>query len=95
MTFKPERFLDRSFSAYEFWPFGEGPRKCLGMPLALIELKLVIATVIQSWNLEVPELNSWLPERRGALVGPPDALKLRILGRCSPVSKQSHSSSAA
>ncbi|MEA5423863.1 cytochrome P450 [Synechococcus sp. CCY9202] len=48
LSFRPERFLEKTFSPYEFWPFGEGPRKCLGMSLALIEMKLVIAQVIRS-----------------------------------------------
>ena len=34
--FKPERFLERKFSAYEFLPFGGGTRTCIGAALAFI-----------------------------------------------------------
>ncbi|MGL6343786.1 MAG: cytochrome P450, partial [Waterburya sp.] len=36
--FRPERFLEREFSAYEFFPFGGGKRRCIGEALAKLEL---------------------------------------------------------
>lgn len=41
--FKPERFLERQFSPYEYLPFGGGNRRCIGMAFALFEMKLVLA----------------------------------------------------
>lgn len=32
--FKPERFIEREFSPYEFLPFGGGIRSCIGANLA-------------------------------------------------------------
>ncbi len=37
--FKPERFLERQYSPYEFLPFGGGVRRCLGEALASYEMK--------------------------------------------------------
>lgn len=39
--FKPERFLERQYSPYEYLPFGGGNRRCIGAALALLEMKLV------------------------------------------------------
>ncbi len=36
--FKPERFLERQFSPYEYLPFGGGNRRCIGAAFALFEL---------------------------------------------------------
>lgn len=51
--FDPERFLRRRFSAFEFIPFGGGPRRCLGAAMALYETKLVLATVLRSYRLRL------------------------------------------
>ena len=50
--FRPERFLERQFAPYEFLPFGGGHRYCIGSALAMMELKLSIATLltILSWR---------------------------------------------
>ncbi|HBB30299.1 MAG TPA: hypothetical protein DC064_00210, partial [Cyanobacteria bacterium UBA9273] len=42
--FKPERFLERQFSPYEYFPFGGSNRRCVGFALAQLEMKLVLAT---------------------------------------------------
>jgi cytochrome P450 len=42
--FKPERFLNRQFSPFEFMPFGGGARRCIGEALALFEMKLVLVS---------------------------------------------------
>ncbi|MET0114640.1 MAG: cytochrome P450, partial [Limnospira maxima] len=36
--FRPERFLERRFSPYEYFPFGGGSRSCIGMALSLFEI---------------------------------------------------------
>lgn len=44
--FRPERFLDRRYSPFEFAPFGGGHRRCIGATLADYELRIVLATVV-------------------------------------------------
>ncbi len=51
--FKPERFLEQEFSPYEFFPFGGGKRRCIGEALAQLEMKLVLATIISQYELEL------------------------------------------
>jgi cytochrome P450 len=61
-TFDPGRWLtgrDGSYSAtpqtrHAFFPFGGGPRMCIGNTFAQMEVALVLATVAQSWDLERP-----------------------------------------
>jgi cytochrome P450 family 135 len=58
--FRPERFLDRSPSPYTFIPFGGGVRRCIGAAFAVMEMKTVLATVLQRVNLSAPDSR---PER--------------------------------
>lgn len=64
--FKPERFLERKYTPYEFLPFGGGSRRCIGENLALLEIKLVLATVLSKYRLALVENQSVKPE----LIGP-------------------------
>jgi unspecific monooxygenase len=68
--FKPERFLERQFAPYEFMPFGGGNRRCIGMAFAMYEMKLVLATVLSRWQLELADNKPVVPVRKGALLGP-------------------------
>ncbi len=68
--FKPERFLEHQFAPYEFMPFGGGNRRCIGMAFAIYEMKLVLATVLSLWKLELADNKPVVPVRKGALLGP-------------------------
>jgi cytochrome P450 len=35
-------------------PFGAGPRGCIGMQIALLEIPIVVAAILQSFELETP-----------------------------------------
>jgi cytochrome P450 len=49
--FRPERFLERSYTPFEYLPFGGGARRCLGAAFALYEMKLVLATILRKHDL--------------------------------------------
>ena len=49
--FSPERSLDRPRFAY--FPFGGGPRLCIGSYFALTEAQLIVATVAQRYRLKL------------------------------------------
>jgi cytochrome P450 len=51
--FSPERFLTRSYSPFEFLPFGGGNRRCIGAAFALYEMKLVLATLLLHVDFEL------------------------------------------
>ena len=55
--FEPERFSAERASGhprYAFFPFGGGPRMCIGNLFALTEAQIVLATVAQKYRLRVP-----------------------------------------
>lgn len=49
--FLPERWLTNSPGPYEYLPFSAGPRMCLGSGFAMLEMKIVLATLLQRWGL--------------------------------------------
>ncbi|NJK49318.1 cytochrome P450 [Candidatus Gracilibacteria bacterium] len=78
--FKPERFLERQFSPYEFIPFGGGVRRCIGEALAQFEMKLVLATILSEYQLTLVEKKRERPQRRGVTLAPESGVKMQILG---------------
>lgn len=55
--FKPERFLEKQFSPYEYLPFGGGNRICIGMAFAQFQIKLILFTILSKYQLELPNSN--------------------------------------
>ncbi len=68
--FRPERFLERQFSAYEYLPFGGGDRRCIGLAFAQFEMKLVLATVLSRYQLTLVQNHPVRPIRRGITLAP-------------------------
>ena len=79
--FKPERFLERNYSAYEYIPFGGGNRRCIGSALALLELKLVTTTILSRFQLELTKKKPMFPVRRGLTLAPPAGFKMVVKNR--------------
>ncbi|MDJ0658048.1 MAG: cytochrome P450 [Crocosphaera sp.] len=77
--FKPERFLERQFSPYEFIPFGGSNRRCIGYALALYEMKLVLATVLKQVNLKLVNSQPISPVRRGFTTSPKGGVKMQVV----------------
>ncbi|HEY9836584.1 MAG TPA: cytochrome P450, partial [Vampirovibrionales bacterium] len=85
--FKPERFLERQFSPYEYLPFGGGSRRCIGMALAQYEMKLVLATILSRTELALAEPEPVKPKRRGLLLATESGVRMVAVGsRKQPVS---------
>jgi len=74
--FRPERFLERQFSFYEFLPFGGGIHKCIGESLALLEMKLVLATILLNYDLKLASNTFEKPRRRGVQLAPGRGVKM-------------------
>jgi cytochrome P450 len=77
--FKPERFLNRQFSPYEFMPFGGGARRCVGEALAQFEMKIVLATIISHYDLELREDKPVKPQRKGVTLSPKGGIKIAVV----------------
>ncbi|MEO1619978.1 MAG: cytochrome P450 [Cyanobacteria bacterium J06632_3] len=81
-AFRPERFLDRKFSPYEFIPFGNGARRCVGEALAQYEFKLAIATLLTEYTFELADDIPEKPSRRGVTLAPARGVPMIFKGRC-------------
>ena len=62
-AFRPERFLDTKPGTYTWIPFGGGRRRCIGMSFAMLEMRVVLRSVLRSYELTAPWPTS---RRRGA-----------------------------
>ena len=76
--FKPERFLERQFSPYEFIPFGGGARRCIGMALAQFEMKLILTNILKNLNLDLIDNGEVKPKRRGLVTGPNRSIQMVV-----------------
>ncbi|RDH43402.1 cytochrome P450 [Zooshikella ganghwensis] len=57
-SFKPERFLGKKPLPYHWNPFGGGSRRCIGIHLAELEIKLIITTILTYTNLNLTNHNT-------------------------------------
>lgn len=80
-AFRPERFLgDDAPSGYAWIPFGGGARRCIGAAFALLEMRVVLATVLEA----CPDLRfAGAPAgeaavRRGIVIAPADGARVRL-----------------
>jgi cytochrome P450 len=67
LAFKPERWLAEGTAArprLAYFPFGAGPRSCIGEPFAWMEGVLALATIARRWRLTM----SGPPERPAAQI---------------------------
>lgn len=54
--FDPERFLSSTkIEPYSYLPFGKGPRACIGMRFALMEVKLILFHLLSHFRIETCE----------------------------------------
>nr|CAB3235809.1 cytochrome P450 CYP3-like member 3 [Phallusia mammillata] len=54
LKFKPERMEDMSkINPIVFQPFGAGPRNCIGMRFALIEMKMAISKILLNFEVDM------------------------------------------
>jgi cytochrome P450 len=74
--FRPERFLERRFSPFEFLPFGGGHRRCLGAAFSNYEARIVLATLVSRYDLEPLALDTRV--RRNITMGPRLGVPMRV-----------------
>ncbi len=81
--FKPERWaggLMRRMPHFAYFPFGGGPRMCIGRPFALMEARLVLVRVAQCYHLELLPNQSIRPFPSVTL-RPGNAIKVKLVSR--------------
>lgn len=71
--FAPERWLQDPSSIFAFdkrdvfEPFSIGPRNCIGKNLAWLEMRLILARVLWSFDLELQDAE-WDPDKQDVYV---------------------------
>jgi cytochrome P450 len=78
LRFRPERFLERQFTPFEYVPYGGGARRCLGAALASYEMKLVLATLLRRLRLRLDSLRPDGGAVRAANVGPARGVRMIV-----------------
>lgn len=92
MAFDPDRWLPeraKGLPKYAYFPFGGGPRVCIGNHFAMMEATLLLAVILQRYQLELLpgqhlELKPSVTLRQK---GP--GLRMRLLARDRPVARAS------
>ena len=82
-SFRPERWTDEFEDAlpdYAYYPFGGGPRTCIGNRFATMEAKLALATLCQRFRFE-PVTEPPLSLRMMVTLQPEDAVEVRPVER--------------
>lgn len=85
-TFDPDRWDDPpERPEYAYFPFGGGPRHCIGMRFAMLELKLVLPTILRRVAFEL--LSDPDPELAPrATLRPAEDVRARVRTASSPSS---------
>lgn len=74
--FLPQRFIDRSYSAFEFLPWGGGARRCLGAAFAMYEMKQVIFALLKRYRFKLLETGPVGFVHRPGTVGPKGGIRM-------------------
>ena len=78
--FYPQRFLDRTYSPFEYMPFGGGHRRCIGAAFATYEMAIVLGTLLKRYRFELIDTKPVVPRRRNVTIGPSSPVPVRCLG---------------
>jgi len=85
LRFDPERWTPEARSTrpkFAYFPFGGGPRLCIGEAFAWMEAKLIVATLAQGWSfVQVP--GSAVSLDPGVTLRPVAGVSMRLRGRAS------------
>ncbi len=82
-VFRPERFLDRRYAPYVYFPFGGGVRRCMGMSFALLEMQIVVGILLRTFRFAPLIGASVRPVRRAVTIVASGGGKMKIATRAA------------
>jgi cytochrome P450 len=80
LRFRPERFLEQTYTPFEYLPFGGGTRRCVGAAFAVYELKVVLGTILAQHRFESAAEPPARPVPRTFTLGPKGGVPLVYRG---------------
>lgn len=84
LKFDPSRFegdWKKDHPHYSYFPFGGGPRVCIGSHLAEMEAEVILATIIKKFKIELSEPNQEVKPEARFTVHPEGGMRLRVVKR--------------
>ena len=85
LEFRAGRFLESTFSPYEYAPFGGGVRKCLGYALAPRQTNIIMTEVLRTFEIRPAATWSSTDCIRNILLMPRDPLRAHVRRIAEPV----------
>lgn len=85
--FDPTRFLNEStklFTDCPYFPFGDGPRNCIGLRLGKLQTKIALITMLKNFNFDLSEQHvgkDLVFARNTILLIPIDGIHLKVTTR--------------
>lgn len=76
--FRPERWQQLRPNAYEYLPFGAGPRMCIGASFAAMTVRLVLALILQRYRMTLASEAQVSRSVRGNILSPKYGLPMLI-----------------
>ena len=80
LRFRPERFLEQTYTPFEYLPFGGGARRCVGAAFAVYELKIVLGSILAQHRFELADDRPARPMPRTFTLGPKGGVPLLYCG---------------
>jgi cytochrome P450 len=84
-TFNPDRWTNDRVSDrpnYAYFPFGGGPRHCIGKHLSMLEAQMILATVAQNYRLRLaPEQSAELDFAPSLTMHPSEPIRMEVQRR--------------
>jgi cytochrome P450 len=84
--FDPERFApggEERIPRYAYLPFGGGPRVCIGNGFAMMEARLIVATIAQRWQFALEPGQKIVPTQM-VTVRPRHGIRMKLKRRARP-----------
>jgi cytochrome P450 family 110 len=78
--FRPERFLERTYTPFEYLPFGGAPRRCIGATFAVYEMKIVLGSLLARHRFRLAEDTPVTPVPRTFTLGPKGGVRMSYEG---------------
>jgi len=84
LKFDPERFTPEKVAKrhpYAFLPFGEGPRICIGMRFAMVEMKIALAKIVTNFEFALDRTKTTVPIKYATdriLLSPEEAIMIKF-----------------